>query len=747
MATKHQAHQAVISNNDKEIEPNTQSVPISMVSNTKSWYDKVSFWIITVAILLLPIFVVPYTNIGFSYAKFGLITVAVLVSAIAFILQVLNERRVERYSVLLYVFLFGLPVLYLISSLFMNHTGLGLMGNGAETDTTFFFLLGSMLMYLVSRFYRSKHSIFMISLGMISISSIIALFHILRFVFGKAFLSLEVFSSITSNTVGNFNELGIYSGLAVLISILALELTTIHKGLRILFYVAIALSLAIIAVSNFSFVNGIFGLQFGITLSALIVFFSLILFIHKKVASPKEKLPMVSLVVLLISSILTIGTSQISDFLLSKVGITQNETLDVRVSPKATYMVTSSLYTSDIQSALLGVGPNSFYTAWGKYKPADVSNSVNSTAFWNVDFNTASGFVPTSFVTVGILGTLGWVFFLGLIAFYVVKLLKNVARPERDSTSVFVAWVVSVSTLYLWIVSFLYTSGPTIVFTAFICTGFLLATLVREDIIKTKTIAWDISTYWRGFSVTFGMIVLVVLCMYIGYVWQQRVYASTQIQEASKILQVDVTKITEAEKLVLNSINTYFNTTDLRFASEIALIRPTELISKTQGVVSPEKIDQQIVADITFAINAARRAAIDRGVSEDYRDWLQLGKAYETATFLGATSTATLAVESYLQAERLNPTNPIAPYLIGRLYGYARGFDVAEAKLQRAVHLKPDYAEAVKLLESVRSVNRGSQKQSITIPEEEVSAVSATTSTATPATKSTSTKAGATTKR
>jgi tetratricopeptide (TPR) repeat protein len=743
MATKQQAHHIVTSNADNESESNAQSMPISTVSNTKTWYDKVSFWMITVAILLLPVFVVPYTNIGFFYAKFGLVTIAVLVSAIAFILQILNERRVERYSILLYVFLFGLPILYFISSLFRKHIGLGLMGNGSEIDTAFFFLLGSMLMYLVSRFYRSKHSIFMISLGIVSISSIVALFHVLRFVFGKTFLSLGIFSTITSNTVGSFNELGIYSGLAILISILALELTSIRKGLRILFYITIALSLTMVAVSNFSFVSSIFGLQFGITLSALIVFFSLILFIHKKVANPKEKLPVVSLTVLLVSLVLTIGISQISDVILSKIGIIQNETLDVRVSPTATYMVASKLYSSGIQSALLGVGPNSFYTAWGKYKPTDSANSVNSTAFWNVDFNMASGFIPTTFITVGILGLLAWIFFLGLIVFYIVKLLKNVAKPERDSTSVFVAWVVSVSTLYLWIVSFLYTSGPTIVFTAFICTGLLLATLVREDIIKTKTVAWDISTYWRGFSVTFGMIVLVALCMYIGYVWQQRVYASTQIREASKILQADATKITEAELLATKSINIYFNTSDLRFASDIALVRPAELISKSQGVVSPEKIDQQIVADITFAINAARRAAIDRGVSEDYRDWLQLGKAYETATFLGATSTATLAVESYAQAERLNPTNPIAPYLIGRLYAFARGFDIAEIKLKRAVELKSDYAEAVKLLESVQSVNKGGQKPTITIPEDE----SAKTSTTSSVTKAGSTKTGTSTKR
>ncbi|MCF7865610.1 MAG: hypothetical protein K9M11_03840 [Candidatus Pacebacteria bacterium] len=706
-----------------DTEVSSQSMPVSPHSSVKNrgLYDKVSFWVISIAILLLPIFVIPFTNISFFYAKFGLVSAAVLVAAITFILQILNERKVERYSILHYVFLFGIPVLYVISSLFVSHSGSGLMGNGAEVDTAFFLFLGSILMYLISKFFRSKHSIFMIVLGIVSVATIVELFHTLRFLFGKSFLSLGIFNSISSNTIGSFNELGVYAGLIVLISILALELTTIRKGVRSLFYVAITLSLVIIAGSNFNLVNSVLGFQFGITLSSLILLFSLVLFIHKKVTNPRGSLPTASLIVLLVSLVLTIGIMPISAFVSQKIGIVQNEILDVRVSPSATYTVAKGTYMSGIKEAVLGVGPNNFYSAWGKYKPTDIQNSVNNTAFWNVDFNMASGFIPTTFVTVGILGGLGWIFFLALIIFYVTKLLRNVARPDSDPTSVFGAWVVSVGTVYLWIISLLYTTGPTMILMAFIFTGLFLATLVREDIIKTKMVMWDISTYWKGFSVTFGMVILIALLMYIGYIWEQRVYASIQIQQASKMLQSDPTKITEAETVALNSINTYFNTSDLRFLAEVALIRPSNLIGKAQGVVPQEKLTQEVISDITLAINAARRATIDKGMSDDYRDWLQLGKVYETATFLGATTTATLAVESYAQAERLNPTNPVPPYLIGRLYALARGFDIAEVKLKRAIELKSDYAEAVNLLGSVQDVNKGTQKSSIAIPEENAS--------------------------
>jgi hypothetical protein len=174
-----------------------------------------------------------------------------------------------------------------------------------------------------------------------------------------------------------------------------------------------------------------------------------------------------------------------------------------------------------------------------------------------------------------------------------------------------------------------------------------------------------------------------------------------QVQEASRVFQKDNAAISSVQLKLLKAINIYFDPATLRLASDISLIRPTALVAQAGGVVSQDKLTKDIVSDINFSISAARRAAIDLGPSEDYKDWLQLGKAYETATFLGATSTATLAVQSYLEAEKLNPTSPVPPFLIGRMYALARGFDVATQKVEQAITLKPNYTEATALLKSI----------------------------------------------
>mgnify|MGYP000317150192 FL=1 len=219
---------------------------------------------------------------------------------------------------------------------------------------------------------------------------------------------------------------------------------------------------------------------------------------------------------------------------------------------------------------------------------------------------------------------------------------------------------------------------------------------------------------------TFFMIIAIVVCIYIGFVWQQRLFASIQVQKTTDILVQNPRDIRGAQSTILKALNSYFNPADLRYASEMSLIRPMELINKSQGVVSPQNITQDVLSDITFAIDSARRASIDRGISKDYKDWIQLGKVYEAATFLGATSTATLAVEAYAEAERLNPTSPVPPYLIGRMYTLARVYQVAEEKLKKSLELKPDYTEALNLLNSVSQGERN-VSQLVTPPQNSTS--------------------------
>src|SRR3989344_1439346 len=115
-------------------------------------------------------------------------------------------------------------------------------------------------------------------------------------------------------------------------------------------------------------------------------------------------------------------------------------TIDVRPSWRSTIAVGKQVYKS---SLVFGSGPGSFGSEWLKYRDA----SLNSTPFWNVDFSSGIGFIPTSLVTTGLVGALAWI---GLIMILIVLGSRMlVLRAPQDPFVRYVAMFSFVASLYL----------------------------------------------------------------------------------------------------------------------------------------------------------------------------------------------------------------------------------------------------------------------------------------------------------
>ena len=97
--------------------------------------------------------------------------------------------------------------------------------------------------------------------------------------------------------------------------------------------------------------------------------------------------------------------------------------LSVSPSWQSTLSIAHNVYSS---SPVFGSGPGTFGIDWLTYRDA----SLNSTVFWNTNFSSGIGFIPTSFVTTGLIGVLAWVVFLGL--FIVLGLRMLIARAPQD---------------------------------------------------------------------------------------------------------------------------------------------------------------------------------------------------------------------------------------------------------------------------------------------------------------------------
>ena len=698
-----------------------ETIETKVEHRTRSVYEVVSSFSLTFLIILLPIFIAPNSHISFVFAKTGLILFFVIIASVSLILHIMNERKIGIPSALFLYPMLLLPFSYFLSSLFSKDVAGSLIGSGSDIETFFFISLCTLLMVLIARFFGGKQKIFIVSLGFILVSVIVTGYLLLRYIFGANFLSFGVFSKITSNTIGSFNDIGIIAGLAVILSLLSLDFLSLGKKTKIGLYISLVLSLVIACISNFYLTQNLFGINVPITLSSVLAFFALIIFVHKKVSNPKSTFPYVTLVVFLITLICTVQSQNITFLLQNKIGISQVEILDVRISPVDTLKIAGQSYKGGgVKTTLLGIGPNQFYTAWALYKP----NTVNSTIFWNKDFDLGFSYVLTSAVTVGVLGSLAWFLLALLVLYSVYRLFKLILSSNKDQLVIYSSLVASVGTLYLWLMVIVYTPGVVVLPFAFIFTGMLGSILVKEQIITIKYISWEKAGYWRSFFIVFSLVIAITVLIGTGYSWSNRLVASIYADKASASLQGDTPDVAKAQEYITKSLSFNSSHIYLRAYSDIALIRPYQLISKSGGQVTQADVTKEVASDAAKSISAAEYSAFGKTRSSDYQDWIQLGRVYEMSSFLGATTTVSLAAQAYVQASTLNPKNPIPLYLLGRLLMYAQQKDAAVEQLKNSLTLKPDFADSIKLLDSIN--NNNSTSVDLKSSEDRVNQVKAT---------------------
>lgn len=668
----------------------------------KSIYEHVATYSLSILVLLLPIFFIPKLHVGFLSAKFGLIFLCVGISCISLILHIIHERKITIPSPIYLYTAILLPTVYLISSLFSKDKDLSLIGLGADTDTFFFITLGSVLTVLVAVFFRSKQKISIISLGLIYVSACISFFHIIRFLFGEKFLSFGIFNIFTANTVGGFNDLGIFTGLILILLLLSLDFLSLNKTLRYSMYVATAFSLIVTCVSNFYITHNLFGLGIPVSLVSILALFALVIFVHKKVSSPKDSMPYVTFIVFIITLAFTIQ-GQSTSYIQQAIGIAPETVMDVRIAPLNTAILAKQVYGEGVMSTLFGTGPNRFYTAWSLYKPQE----INQTILWNTNFNTGFGYVPTSAVTVGLLGICAWFIYLLMVMYSVYALSKLLLKKTKDQLTIYTALVAMIATAYLWFMVFAHTPSVVILVLTFFFTGLLIALLVQEEIIPLRVISWETLGYWKSFGIVFTLVVIITGIVSVGYVWSNKLIASVYADKAISALQQENPDITQVQAFMDKTISFSKSRVYLRMYTDLFLVRPTQLIASSKGVVPQSDITSDIANDVYKALATAEYAALGdvkngNKLSADYQDWIGLGKVYETASFLGATSTPTLAVQAYAQAGILNPKNPAPLFLIGHIFAYTKEKNTAIEYLTKALDLKPDLVEAQALLKELK---------------------------------------------
>ncbi|OHA26780.1 MAG: hypothetical protein A3C06_01400 [Candidatus Taylorbacteria bacterium RIFCSPHIGHO2_02_FULL_46_13] len=679
-----------------------------------SLLENISYYILIATAFLLPIFFIPSAAFQFQFSKVVFISLAALVSFALWLIARLKDGRYLLPNNLVFLTSAMVLLVMLISSLFSPSVWVSFIGQGFEIGTWANTVVLFLVMFLFSALFRPKERVFYLYLALFASTVLIVLFHTLRFVFGAQFLQYGIFTDITANLIGKWNDLGIFFGLVTLLSFMSIELLQFNWLFKIVLWVLFVLSVISLAIINFP------------TLWYALAFFSLLYFVYmyafKKdftsasvqstdasgaLLQPARRVRrgsaiavcmiMLSTVFLIdyYSSSRPIGTWVAGQFKISN--------LEVRPNWSSTYTVAKATLK---QYSILGAGPNRFVNQWLLHKPEGINQSI----FWNTDFSFGVGFLSTQLVADGILGFIVWVVFILSILFIGLKYLL---MPVTDKLHRYLSVSSFFASLFLWTFFAFYIPSAVILTLTFLFTGVFIASLYNERLLKSKTISF-IDDSRASFVSVLVLAALLIGVVALSYMFGQKFVASAYFQKAILALNTEG-NVSKAEGYTLRAVSISDNDLYERFLAEISLNKLGILLTNMPQNPSPDQVRQfqtQLQSLMGDALTYAR-SAIDLDAT-NYQNWVSLGRIYEAVVPppLAVQGAYEGAKSAYDRARSLNTQSPEMHLMAARLERAHSDRIKARLEIDAALAQKSNYTEAIFLLSQIQ-VDEGKLRDAI----------------------------------
>lgn len=648
-------------------------------------FEKISFVVLFLTIFLIPFFFIPSSSVGFVLSKTFLLYLGVILSFIFLFIAKLKEGKFELPRSILFVFAILVPLVYLIASLFSGVVGTSILGGGFEIDTFGMIATLFLLFILVTILFKSKQKLLYLYLGFFISVVLVLLFQILRLIFGPEFLSLGTFFSPISSIVGKWNDLGIFFGLAVVLLLSILEFLNITKFMKFVSYVILLLSIVFLVIINFTtvwFVVGIFS---------LILFVYSLMFKSKEQidtagsiteASPKKKFPLIPLLIFIISLVFVISGGLFTDTISSTFGTFQ---LEARPSWQSTFEIAGKTLK---ENPILGVGPNRFNTEWLMNKP----EGINSTIFWNTDFNFGISLIFSSLITTGLFGFISWVLFIIMFLFVSIAGVFNLKEDLLKKSIVISSFFASI---YLWIFSILYVPDIVVLSLTFIFSGILIASLYNDEAIKKIDISFSKDSK-IGMIVISISVILLALIILLGVFVTKKFVSNIYFQKGMTYANVDG-DIVSSEANIKMAIKFDENDLYYRTLAQIDLVKLNQIAS--QKDIEEKVLQEQFRNALGEAIDNVKKA-IDLDKT-NYLNWISLGNVYEVIIPLKVEGAYQSALASYQEALKYNPENPSIYLTMARLEVLNKNIKKAKEYITTSLAKKENYTEAFFLLSQI----------------------------------------------
>lgn len=675
--------------------------PQSVIPSRRRSLDTVSVWALSATLVVALFAFIPSVSIPFVATKTFVLAAGTLITLALYILARLSRGN-AIFPPLALVGALWLPVIaYALSAAFSGASFTNsFWGTALEPDTLGFMLsvacLGTLSAFVLRRpehyrsFLRAGAYVF----------GVLTLLQVVIIIVGQ--FSPSTISPAFS-IVGSVSDLASLLGLGVVVVLITLRFLELSQRTYRALVAVGALALFLLAIANSSLVWTLLALvSLGLFVESVMRRGSKSMDTELDESIVVNEAPLESdegnhslvlpLAVLAVSLFFLIGGT-LGGALASALNV---DVLNIRPSWQSTLSVAQETYAT---APVFGSGPGTFGVEWLKYRDA----SLNSTIFWNVDFSSGIGFVPTSFVTTGIAGVLAWLAFLVLFVVFGLRMLLR--RTPQDSFVRYIAIVSFIGTLYLFSISVFDLPNAIVLALAFVFAGLFVSTMRFAENGRQWGIVFSRSPR-LGFVIVFSLTILLLSSVVAAYTLVEHYIATAQLSSASSALSAG--NLDKADQAAQNSISFAPSVAAYQVQAAVANARLNQIAASS--TMERTAAQQAYQAALSAGINAALTATNIN--SSDYQSWLALGNLYAQAVPLGVSGAYDSAKTAYDKAKELNPTNPQIPYILAQLDIAHKDTKGAQENLKAAISLKQDYTAAIFLLSQLQ-VQDGDVKEAL----------------------------------
>jgi tetratricopeptide (TPR) repeat protein len=569
------------------------------------------------------------------------------------------------------------PIAYAVSAVVNGLGSVALVGTGVEPDTVAVvclefsaLVLTALVLGGVAR--NTTGAIRGLLAGILALQVV----HVIHMLFPTLSLG-GVLAVETGNAMGTWHEFTMFMGFG-LISSLALCRSSLASGIWKWIVIAVGvLSVPILIINNFA------DVWIAVLIASVVLFAVRAYQSRSRISVSQVRGEWTTVVVAIVALLCIFLGAKIVSVLPERISVVQ---VEVRPSWQGTFQI-GEQSLSNPKALIFGVGPNSFIRQWGLHKPIE----VNQTPFWNADFNVGVAPIPTSFISLGIVGVLAWLGFIIAVLWSAIGLWIR-RRDEALSARVL---AISVGAVYLLAFHLSSVPGTSLGLMMFLVLGLLTSMLMPVTGAERSFVI--AAGNWKN-AVKIAIAALIVLVAFISSIAVLRaVLADATINRAivsynaNQDLQKSSDLISTALKIQPSNDRAH------RAAVELGLLKLQQLINAKDPDQEAAKAKLQTTLEDTIK-HGLSAVQID---GSDYQNWLQLAALYAQlagAQIQGAYDNARAA---YVRAQQENPTSPLPLLNLGQLDALQGNLDSALENLGKAVALKPDLASAYYLASQI----------------------------------------------